>query len=104
MCASYAAQFSSLRILCPSAASVQSHFELRLCHSSMQKDYPFRVCVGILLVVQAMCWFLTLLDLFNPGKPLCLTRYLIELLSGQYHHVSSAILHKGLRMRLAFLV
>lgn len=34
----------------------------------------FRLCIALLLAVQALCWILTLLDLFSPGKPLALFR------------------------------
>lgn len=34
----------------------------------MAKESSFRVCIALLLFVQALCWSLTLLDLLSPGK------------------------------------
>lgn len=40
----------------------------------------FRICIALLLAIQVACWALTLLDLFRPGKPLCLFRTFASLL------------------------
>ncbi|KAH7138801.1 hypothetical protein B0J11DRAFT_423637 [Dendryphion nanum] len=40
----------------------------------MSQDSSFRYCIALLLIVQAACWLLTVLDLFSPGKPLSLAR------------------------------
>ncbi|KAH9871774.1 hypothetical protein J1614_006030 [Plenodomus biglobosus] len=34
----------------------------------MAKDSSFRLILSLLLTIQILCWTLTLLDLFNPGK------------------------------------
>lgn len=40
----------------------------------MSKDTSFRLCMALLLVVQAGCWALMLINLFSPGQPLHMLR------------------------------
>jgi hypothetical protein len=54
----------------------------------MPKDSSFRVCIALLLVVQAICWTFTLVDLFSPGKPRLLLRTSMDL-------VGQAVANRG---------
>jgi hypothetical protein len=47
----------------------------------MVKDSSFRLFMAVLLVIQTVCWSLTLLDLMSPGKPLSLLRTSSEMMS-----------------------
>ncbi|KAF1842102.1 uncharacterized protein K460DRAFT_178894 [Cucurbitaria berberidis CBS 394.84] len=49
----------------------------------MSKGYSssFRICIAILLAVQAACWALTVLDLLSPGKPSMLLQMATNLVS-----------------------
>jgi DMSO reductase anchor subunit len=47
----------------------------------MPKDSSFRVCIALLLVIQAICWAFTLVDLWNPGKPRLLLRTSMEVVA-----------------------
>ncbi|KAF2727937.1 hypothetical protein EJ04DRAFT_516939 [Polyplosphaeria fusca] len=67
----------------------------------MPKDTPFRICVTVLLMIQAVCWILTLVDLLNPGRRLSVYQQSSELFSYQFSQLSSTFLHRGVRVRLA---
>ncbi|KAF2016194.1 hypothetical protein BU24DRAFT_196397 [Aaosphaeria arxii CBS 175.79] len=49
-------------------------FSRHKSHLIMSKTSSFRVCISLLLLVQIACWFLTVLDLYRPGRPQSLLR------------------------------
>ncbi|KAF2795928.1 hypothetical protein K505DRAFT_323712 [Melanomma pulvis-pyrius CBS 109.77] len=69
--------------------------------SSSSSSSSFRLCIALLLSIQALCWLLTLLDLFVPGKPLSIFRHSTDILSQLFSRRSSAMLYyKEIRARL----
>jgi hypothetical protein len=73
---------------------VQSHQN----PTKMIKETSFRSLIALLLTIQALCWVLTLLDLFSPGKPLSVLRHSAEIF-GHFAKRSSALLRRGLNAR-----
>jgi hypothetical protein len=66
----------------------------------MPKDTPststFRICVAILLAIQAACWALIMLDLFRPGKSLALLRHSADIFSNSTAMVYQVFERKGM--------
>ncbi|KAF1959780.1 hypothetical protein CC80DRAFT_545214 [Byssothecium circinans] len=52
----------------------------------------FRLLTTLLLLIQACCWALTLLDLFSPGKPLLLLRASTNILSNILTNLNTSII------------
>ncbi|KAF2473386.1 uncharacterized protein BDR25DRAFT_218037 [Lindgomyces ingoldianus] len=65
----------------------------------MLKESLVRCLIGLLLVVQVAVWFLNLLDLLSPGKPLCLIRNTTDVLI-QFSRRSSALVYRGVSSRI----
>ncbi|KAF2645114.1 hypothetical protein P280DRAFT_466350 [Massarina eburnea CBS 473.64] len=58
----------------------------------MQKPTSLRLLLTLLLLIQACCWALTLLDLFQPGKPLLMLRDSTNTVSQLFQLFSTRIL------------
>ncbi|KAH7345929.1 hypothetical protein BKA66DRAFT_433801 [Pyrenochaeta sp. MPI-SDFR-AT-0127] len=58
----------------------------------MGKESSFRICIAVLLAIQAACWALTLLDLFSPGKSRALLRTVFDMVSRVTSRRSSGVL------------
>jgi hypothetical protein len=64
------------------------------------KDVPFRLCIALLLAIQAVIWALMLLDLLSPGRPLSLYRVSMDTLGRLVARRSEGLLsYKSVRVR-----
>ncbi|KAF2006839.1 hypothetical protein P154DRAFT_480589 [Amniculicola lignicola CBS 123094] len=68
---------------------------------SSAKEASFRICIAVLLAVQAACWILMLLDLYQPGKPLLLFRNSTSILTriSERSSKSALLYYKDIRTR-----
>jgi hypothetical protein len=73
----------------------------RFVFPTMPKDSTFHTCIAALLLIQTLCWALTLLDLLSPGKPLALLRTWTDVMSQLLSRRPSSLLsYKDIRIRI----